>query len=178
MRRRRPLGLTDPEIHSLLRAAGESRRTQAKRNYAIIQLLLQTVVRVGELVTLQVGDAKMRDRSGELRIHGKGTKERELPLNASARRALRLYLEARVKAVSEEPLFLSERGRECAKNPGVTLPFALVISCGFVRNFGYQRWNNSSSSSFKTLVRVCSNRWAPRSVHCIDCFLTKRRLTT
>ncbi len=50
--------------------------------------------------------------------------------------------------------------------------------CGCDRNFGYHRRNTSSSSSFKALVRVCSKRWAPRSVHCIDCFLTNRRLTT
>ena len=110
-RRRCPLGLTDSEIHALLRVAGESRRTQAKRNYALVQLLLQTGIRVGELAGLQIGDAKVRDRSGELRIHGKGQKEREVPLNASARRAVRLYLEARGKTSSEEPLFLSERGR-------------------------------------------------------------------
>lgn len=102
-RRRRPRGLTDPEIHSLLRVAGESRRNQAKRNYAIIQLLLQTGIRVGELAALAVGDAKIRDRSGELRIHGKGTKEREVPLNASARRALRLSLQARGEAQAGEP---------------------------------------------------------------------------
>jgi len=47
-----------------------------------------------------------------------------------------------------------------------------------LRNCGYQRRNTSSNSSLRTLVRVCSNRWAPRNVHCMDCFLTKRRLTT
>jgi hypothetical protein len=31
---------------------------------------------------------------------------------------------------------------------------------------------------FETLVRVCSNRCAPRRVHCICCFLTNRLLTT
>lgn len=110
-RRRRPAGLTDPEIHSLLRVAGESRRNQAKRNYAILQLLLQTGIRIGELAALKVGDAKIRDRSGNLRIQGKGTKEREVPLNTSARRALRLYLEARGDVQAEEPMFLSDRSR-------------------------------------------------------------------
>ena len=35
-----------------------------------------------------------------------------------------------------------------------------------------------SRSSLRTLVLVCSRRWAPRSVHCICCFLTNRLLTT
>ena len=34
------------------------------------------------------------------------------------------------------------------------------------RNRGYHRRNTSSSSLLRTFVRVCSNRWAPRSVHC------------
>src|SRR5271166_4901639 len=50
--------------------------------------------------------------------------------------------------------------------------------CGCDLNFGYQRRNRSSRSSLRTLVLVCSKRWAPRSVHCICCFLTNRLLTT
>ena len=50
--------------------------------------------------------------------------------------------------------------------------------CGCDLNFGYQRRNRSSRSSLRTLVLVCSKRWAPRSVHCIFCFLTNRLLTT
>jgi hypothetical protein len=49
-------------------------------------------------------------------------------------------------------------------------------ACG--RNRGYQPRNTSSSSLLRTLVRVCNKRWAPRSVHCICCFFTNRRLTT
>src|SRR5271166_6580307 len=50
--------------------------------------------------------------------------------------------------------------------------------CGCDLNFGYQRRNRSSKSSLSTFVLVCSKRWAPRSVHCICCFLTNRLLTT
>src|SRR5664279_2188807 len=46
------------------------------------------------------------------------------------------------------------------------------------RNFGYQRRNTSSSSLFRTFVRVCNNRCAPFSVQLICWRLTKRRLTT
>src|ERR1700693_3940329 len=50
--------------------------------------------------------------------------------------------------------------------------------CGCGLNFGYQWRNTSSRSSLSTFVLVCSKRWAPRSVHCICCFLTNRLLTT
>ena len=95
-KRLRPAGLTEPEVHGLLRVAGESKRGHAKRNYGLLQLLLQTGLRVGEVTSLKVGDVRIRDRSGEVQVRqGKGPKERELPLNASVRRALRAYLPLR-----------------------------------------------------------------------------------
>jgi hypothetical protein len=42
----------------------------------------------------------------------------------------------------------------------------------------YQCDSIERQSSFKTRVRTCSKRWAPRSVHRICCFLTIRLLTT
>ena len=60
-KRRRPTGLTEPEVHSLLRVAGESKRGRAKRNYGLLQLLLQTGLRLGELTSLKLGDVQIRD---------------------------------------------------------------------------------------------------------------------
>jgi integrase/recombinase XerC len=110
VRDRRPAGLTDPEIYALLRAAGASRHGLAPRNYALVQLMVQTGARVGEVAALRVDDIILNDRSGSVRIRqGKGIKAREVPLNATARRALRTYLETRPSATKAEPLFLSTR---------------------------------------------------------------------
>jgi len=110
-KRLRPVGLTEPEVHSLLRVAGESKR-EGKRNYALLQLLLQTGLQVGELASLRVADVTIRERSGEVRTRrGAGSKEREVPLNASGRRALRAYLKSRPEAQADDSLFLSNRGR-------------------------------------------------------------------
>jgi site-specific recombinase XerD len=105
-KRQRPTGLTEPEVHGLLRVAGESKRGRAKRNYGLLQLLLQTGMRLGEVTSLKVGDVRIRDRSGEVRV-----REREVPLNASARRALGAYLQLRSQAQPGDPLFVSDRGR-------------------------------------------------------------------
>ena len=109
-KRPRPTGLTEPEVHSLLRVAGESKRGRAKRNYGLLQLLLQTGLRVGELTSLKLGDVQIRDRSGQVQVR-EGNKEREIPLNASARRALGAYLQLRHEAQPGDPLFLSDRDR-------------------------------------------------------------------
>jgi integrase/recombinase XerC len=95
----------------LLRVAGESGHGLAARNYALVQLFLQSGLRVSEAAALHISDVTARDRSGLVRIRqGKGMKAREVPLNATARRALRLYLDGRGDCKPEDPFFLSDRG--------------------------------------------------------------------
>lgn len=71
----KPNALNKDEIHALLRAAGLSTHGLAVRNYAIVQLLLQSGLRVGELNNLLVKDVVMRERSGCVNVvDGKGRK--------------------------------------------------------------------------------------------------------
>jgi site-specific recombinase XerD len=114
LRNRQPVGLTDVEIHALLRAAGASSHGLAARNYALVQLMLQAGLRVGEVAALKVGDITMSDRSGSVRIRqGKGLKARDVPLNATARRALKQHLDHRQVGRQvpgrDAPLFVSSR---------------------------------------------------------------------
>lgn len=106
----RPKGLTADEVQALLRAAGQTRRSLARRNYALIQLLLQAGLRVSEAARLHVGDLEIRERHGKTHIHGKGEKERDVPLNVTARRALQAYLDQRQHPDATDPVFLSESG--------------------------------------------------------------------
>jgi integrase/recombinase XerC len=76
------------------------------------QLMLQAGLRVGEVATLRVADLTMNDRSGTVRIrHGKGLKAREIPLNATVRRALKQFLEDGDPAAKDKDaaLFISSR---------------------------------------------------------------------
>jgi site-specific recombinase XerD len=83
-------------------------RTGNKRDYAILMTMLMTGVRVSELVALDRSDADLSDRKGSIVIRsGKGNKERTLPLNVEARRAIEKYLEER--SDNEPALFLSNR---------------------------------------------------------------------
>jgi integrase/recombinase XerC len=109
-RNHQPVGLSDIEVHALLRAAGASSHGLAARNYAMVQLMLQAGLRVGEVATLRVVDIIMSDRSGSVRIrHGKGLKAREIPLNATARRGIKQYLEERGTTDKDAALFVSSR---------------------------------------------------------------------
>jgi site-specific recombinase XerD len=112
IRNRQPVGLTDIESHALLRAAGASSHGLAARNYALVQLMLQAGLRVGEVAALKVTDITVSDRSGSVRIRqGKGLKARDVPLNATARRALRQYHEERQSSGQNKDaaLFVSSR---------------------------------------------------------------------
>lgn len=83
-------------------------RTGNKRDYAILMTLLMTGIRVSELVALDRTNVDVSDRKGSLVVRlGKGNKERTLPLNVEARRAIEKHLEER--ADSHTALFISNR---------------------------------------------------------------------
>ncbi len=76
-------------VRRLLRAAKAH-----PRDYAILEVLLGTGIRVGELLQLQVGDVTIGDRSGHLVVRaGKRDSYREIPLSADVRQALHAYLQ-------------------------------------------------------------------------------------
>jgi len=75
------------------------------RDTAIVYLLLFAGLRVSELVNLDIEDVTIGERSGSVRVLGKGNKERVVPLAAEARHWLTRYIGER----STGPLFLSNR---------------------------------------------------------------------
>lgn len=110
--KRCPSGLSAAETQRLLQVAGQSKHGHAKRNYALLHLMLQTGLRVNEVAALTRRDLHLSDRSGIVHVRlGKGRKARAIPLNAKARRALRLYIASRHTddAINADTVFLSER---------------------------------------------------------------------
>jgi integrase/recombinase XerC len=81
----------------------------ALRDRALFEVLYGAGVRVGELAKLRVRDWDP-DR-GELRVVGKGNKERVIPLPSGAREALEAWLRGRPQAgLLAQPLFTNARG--------------------------------------------------------------------
>ncbi len=80
---------------------------------AVLELLYSTGLRVSELVSLSVGSIDFS--RGELRVVGKGNKERRVLMGSKASEALRAYLKERSitaakKGITTDALFLSNRG--------------------------------------------------------------------
>lgn len=77
-----------------------------QRDHAIVELLYATGARVAELCGLDVADL---DRSrGTIRVRGKGSKERIIPVGDPALRAVNAYLA--LQGEGEGPLFRNLRG--------------------------------------------------------------------
>jgi len=110
-RRRLPQTRRPEQIDSTLDALGRGDPLQL-RNRALVELVYSAGLRSREAVELDLGDV---DFDQELvRVHGKGGKERIVPLGEEAAHWLARYLrEARPRLASgaENALFLSARGR-------------------------------------------------------------------
>lgn len=80
---------------------------------AIIELMLQTGIRIGELARLKISDVKFSEnpQPGELSIPaGESYPARVTPLNKAAETALKKYLDIRPKADNEH-VFITKSGR-------------------------------------------------------------------
>ncbi len=94
-----PKALDRISLRRLLRSVHQS---QNLRDIAILEIFVNTGLRVGELVDLQLDDLSLSECKGQLLIRGKGEKQRSVPLNRDARRSLEAYLEVRRTASTEE----------------------------------------------------------------------------
>lgn len=71
-------------------------KVQAIRDQAAVILLMNSGLRVSELAALELRDIDIHDRGGALQVRaGKGEKNRSIPLNKPARKALQLWLQFR-----------------------------------------------------------------------------------
>lgn len=114
--KRLPRVLTPEEIERLLRAPDQS-TPSGMRDYAMLELLYATGIRVSELVSLKSTDVHLS--SGFLRCMGKGGKERIIPIGEYAVQALDNYLQqARphlVRKTKDEALFLNHHGTQMSR---------------------------------------------------------------
>jgi integrase/recombinase XerC len=83
---------------------------KALRDRALVELLYGAGLRVGEISALDVRDVDLH--RGDVRVSGKGGKERVVPLPSAARDALGVYLtRRRAPGLLAQPLFTALRRR-------------------------------------------------------------------
>lgn len=120
--RKLPRVLKPEEIEAAMEREASSNRRTLRRDIALVELLYACGIRVGELVGLDLGDVDFERR--EIRVLGKGGKERILPVHSRALDALKEYLaterpalmkESDGSAEDEKPLFVGVRGRRMSE---------------------------------------------------------------
>jgi integrase/recombinase XerD len=87
--------LSDDMVRRLFAAAqAHTPAHQAKRDVAIVSLLLDGGIRLSEATQLTIPDLTLTERDGFYLVHGKGRKDREIGLGRKARLALVRYLQS------------------------------------------------------------------------------------
>lgn len=109
--KRLPSPIPVDDCQHLMEGVPDDEGPAGLRDRAMAELLYGAGLRVGELVALDVRDVDLH--RGDVRVWGKGGKERVVPLPAVAREALRAWLDPRCgRGVLSEPLFTSLRTRK------------------------------------------------------------------
>ena len=107
-----PEVLTFQEIQKMINSIDLSEPT-GHRNKAMIEVMYGCGLRVSELINLQISDVYKDD--GFLRIIGKGSKERLVPIGNSSLKILFQYIDGARKHITPKPkctdiVFLNSRG--------------------------------------------------------------------
>ncbi len=110
----RPLpNVLDVDQTSRLMQIPTSEDLFAIRDKAILELFYSSGLRLSELVQLDIADYKLSAHS--VRVTGKGSKQREVPVGKQAQQALQAWLSRRAELIKinnpEQALFLGKQGK-------------------------------------------------------------------
>lgn len=112
-----PTVLSIEEILSIFDSVDLS-KPEGQRNRTILEVLYSCGLRVSELVNLRISDIFLSEQF--IKVTGKGSKQRLVPIGEPAIKCISLYLEQRrsvvVKKDSEDILFLNRRGGKLTRN--------------------------------------------------------------
>jgi integrase/recombinase XerD len=112
---RLPKALSVADVRTLLDAGASGKN--ALRDSSMVELLYSSGLRVSELVSIKLGDIHFD--AGFLRIIGKGSKERVVPVNARALEKIKLYINEERSSVLKKRqsayLFVTGMGRQMTR---------------------------------------------------------------
>lgn len=114
LKKRIPKVLSEEDINKLLTI--KCNNNFDIRNKAMLELMYSTGVRVSELINISIYDIDLTEDS--VRIFGKGSKERIVPLGDIALESLKDYLKVRKEMLKKENndfLFLNNHGKKLTR---------------------------------------------------------------
>jgi site-specific recombinase XerD len=105
--------LTREEMLAVIGKPGESWFSQ--RDYVLLLLLYNTGARVSEMIGVKVGEVVLDDGAACVHLHGKGRKQRSVPLWRSTVRAIRAWLRRNPQFDSDSPLLPNRDGQSMSR---------------------------------------------------------------
>ena len=116
--------LTRDEILAVIGESGDSWLSQ--RDHALFLLMYNTGARVSEIIGVKVGDVVIDASAACVHLHGKGRKQRSVPLWRSTAKTLRAWLHVNPQFDGTSPLLPNRSGHEMTR-ANVTLRLASAV---------------------------------------------------
>jgi len=134
--RKLPVVLSVEEIDLMLEVVN-LKTPEGIRNDAIIETIYSCGLRVSELIDLKLSELYFEE--GFIRVFGKGSKQRFVPISDSAIKKIMLYKDSvrsglKIKTDSEDILFLNRRGGKLTRAMIFTIIKNLVELSGIKKN--------------------------------------------
>jgi integrase/recombinase XerD len=143
--RKLPVVLSVTEIDRIVEAIDLS-KPEGHRNKAIIETLYGCGLRVSELVNLKISDLYLNE--GFIKVKGKGSKERLVPIGSTAIREIGYYIEKQRNHQAIDPkagniLFLNRRGRLMTRVMIYTIVKNLATKAGIKKTISPHTFRHS-----------------------------------
>lgn len=144
MQRYLPVVLSVDEVSAIINSVDLSKQ-EGHRNKAMLEMLYSCGLRVSELITLKISDLFFDE--GFIRVKGKGSKQRLIPVGEYAVSAVKLYLDQRrtlpVAKGCEDFLFLNRRGRPLTRQMVFTLVNEQAAAAGIGKKISPHTFRHS-----------------------------------
>ena len=123
--------LTREEVLAILGEPGGSWLSQ--RDHALFLLMYNTGARVSEIIGIKVGDVVLDTSAACVHLHGKGRKQRSVPLWRSTVKVLRAWLHVNPQFESASPLLPNRDGKGMTRS-NVAKRLSLAVSAAAVQH--------------------------------------------
>lgn len=139
-----PEVLTVEEIDALISSIDLS-KNEGQRNRAILETLYSCGLRVSELTNLKLSDLYLKE--GFIKVEGKGSKQRLVPISPRAIKELQLYFidrnRGKMKAGFEDFVFLARWGNSISRIMVFHLIKELAQAAGIIKNISPHTFRHS-----------------------------------
>lgn len=139
-----PEFLTLEEIDSIIAAVDLSKK-EGQRNRAILETLYSCGLRVSELTHLKISDLYFEE--GFIKVEGKGSKQRLVPISPRAIKEIKLYFidrnRGKIKKEYEDFVFLARWGKNISRIMVFHLIKELAQTAGITKNISPHTFRHS-----------------------------------